>query len=83
MLQVALDHLASLDNMTDDYIAIKKYKRTGQANTIVIQQQTQPTVERGKIELPRNIVDRAIDFLRTPFPTETKQKLRYMRAVLP
>lgn len=84
MLQVAIDHLSNLDLSNDDYMPKLIYTRDANTPiTIVRQVSMQPKVSRGKIQLPRNIVDRAVDFLRTPFSSERMQELRYMRSVLP
>lgn len=85
MLRAAIDHLANR-TIADDYFRRSVTIYTSNSSTPVTtarQVSFQPDIARGKIELPRNIVDRAIDFLRTPFPTETMQQLRYMRSVLP
>ena len=86
MLQVAIDYLANLElgQGNDNYMPRVIYTNNNTTPISVVRQvNMQQDVSSGKIQFPRNIVDRAIDYLRTPFSSERMQQLRYMRSVLP
>ena len=87
MLPEALDYLASLDVMHNKFIdritkASRQVAPTVVARTPNVTQSAIVTTN-GKIVYPRNFIDDVVQFLQTPFSNETKQLLRYQRAVIP
>ena len=87
MLPEATDHLASLDVRHNKFVdrITKLSPEPNKEQQIRIPDSSNRTIviSQGKIVFPRNFIDDIVDFLQTPFSSETKHLLRYQRAVNP